>query len=495
MSIGYELITNPLWRAEDLGKPIPDSPHAASACLPMWADNIGYEEQDPRVHEKLTTGYPRFVYNRLCEELFADCEERFAKTGEACLAFPSEPAAERFAAFMQNQAAASTQIHAFGLHAVHAACFDRQHADVAKSYWQHAGEGVSSRLAEACLNETPADDATACKQTIKERVAQFSGVDTEDVFLYPNGMNAIVAVHRVLLSLFPDRKSVQFGFPYVDSLKLQEKFGPGVHFYPKGNNEELNELKTLLKQEAISGLFTEFPSNPLLLSPNLNRLAESALQHGFPVIVDETLATWWNAELLSVADVLTTSLTKFFSGIGDVTAGSVVLNRTSPFYSQLSSGLKEQYEDLFWGADAVVLEQNSRDFAERMPVINRNAEALADFLNSHPHVAEVYYPKYQTPHEYNAFRKPDGGYGGLLSILLKNAAETAPKFYDALCVSKGPNLGTNYSLVCPFTILAHYNELEFAESCGVSRYLIRISVGLEEPGDLINRFDEALTIL
>ena len=350
-------------------------------------------------------------------------------------------------------------------------------------------------MAESCLNSNPSVDSSQSKQILRERVAQFSGVGTDDVSLYPNGMNAIFALHRVLLTLFPQRRSVQFGFPYVDSLKVQQKFGPGVHFYPKGNSEELNELETLLSQEAISGLFTEFPSNPLLLSPDLNRLADSARQHGFPLIVDETLATWLNAELLSVADVLTTSLTKFFSGIGDVTAGSVVLNKNSPFYSQLSSGLKEQHEDLFWGADAVVLEQNSRDFAERMPVINRNAEALADYLKTHSHVAEVYYPKYQTPNEYDAFRKPNGGYGGLLSILLKEAAETVPKFYDALRVSKGPNLGTNYSLVCPFTILAHYNELDFAESCGVSRYLIRISIGLEEPQDIINRFDEALAIL
>jgi cystathionine gamma-synthase len=491
----HELITNPLWRAEDLGKPIPDSPHAASACLPMWADNIGYEEQDSRVHEKLTTGYPRFVYNRFCQKLFAVCEQHFAEAAEACLAFPSEPAAQRFAAYMQDQAAASTRIHSFGLHNVHAACFDKQHAEVAKSYWQHCGEGISSRLAEACLNNRPAVESSQVKQNLRERVAQFSGAGVEDVFLYPNGMNAIFTLHRVLLSLFPDRKSVQFGFPYVDSLKIQQKFGPGVNFYPKGNSEELKELETLLTQEAIGGLFTEFPSNPLLLSPDLNRLADSAREHGFPVIVDETLATWLNAELLSVADALTTSLTKFFSGIGDVTAGSVILNKNSPFFSQLSSALKEQHEDLLWGTDAVVLEQNSRDFAERMPAINRNAEALADFLKTHPQVAEVYYPKYQTPTEYNAFRKLNGGYGGLLSIVLKEASENAPKFYDALRVSKGPNLGTNYSLVCPFTILAHYNELEFAESCGVSRYLIRISVGLEEPDDLIQRFHDTLAIL
>ena len=145
----HELISNPLWRSEDLGKPIPDSPHAASACLPTWADNIGYEEADPRVHEKLTTGYPRFVYNRFCQKLFAVCEDRFAKEGEATLAFPSKASAERFSEYLKIQAETSTHIHPLGLQDVHATCFDKQHADVAKSYWQHTGEGVSSRQAEA----------------------------------------------------------------------------------------------------------------------------------------------------------------------------------------------------------------------------------------------------------------------------------------------------------------------------------------------------------
>jgi cystathionine gamma-synthase len=75
---------------------------------------------------------------------------------------------------------------------------------------------------------------------------------------------------------------------------------------------------------------------------------------------------------------------------------------------------------------------------------------------------------------------------------LKNAERTAPRFFDALRIAKGPNLGTNFSLCCPYTILAHYNELEFVERCGISRYLVRVSVGLEEADWLIGRFLEAL---
>ena len=230
-------------------------------------------------------------------------------------------------------------------------------------------------------------------------------------------------------------------------------------------------------------------------SPDLYQLRELSRAHGFPLIVDDTLATVINVDLSDVADVLWTSLTKYFSGVGDVTAGSLIVNPHGSFQAELMTVLNQEYEDLLWDEDAIVLECNSRDFAERLPRINRHSEALADFLNTHPRVAAVSYPKYQTAGNYQAFLKPDGGYGGLLSLILKDAPHTAPRFYDALRISKGPNLGTNYSLACPFTILAHYRELDFAESCGVSRHLIRVSVGLEEPDDLIRRFQQALDAL
>ena len=83
--------------------------------------------------------------------------------------------------------------------------------------------------------------------------------------------------------------------------------------------------------------------------------------------------------------------------------------------------------------------------------------------------------------------------GGLLSIVLRNPAETTPTVFDHLEVCKGPNLGTNFTLCCPYTILAHYTELEFVEQCGVSRWLLRISVGTEPYAELQVRFARALS--
>jgi cystathionine gamma-synthase len=109
-------------------------------------------------------------------------------------------------------------------------------------------------------------------------------------------------------------------------------------------------------------------------------------------------------------------------------------------------------------------------------------------------VKEIYYPKYTTPDRYLSFASEPVGYGGLFSIVLYTA-EHAQRFYDTLNIYKGPSLGTNFTLACPYTLIAHYTELDWAESFGVSRHLVRVSVGLEEPEWLLNTFIDTLDAL
>lgn len=488
-----DLLREPLCRPDELGAPIPNSPHAVSVCLPTWRDNVGYEEQEPRVLDRLQTGYPRFVYNGFCQRLFEECRVQFAREGEVCQAYPSAAAAERCAQFLLRATSANPRVSPLGKHGVHAVCFPADNWRTAMDFWQHTGAGISSRQAEACLIDLPAIDGRSAETSIRQWIAKLNGVSSDDVFLFSCGMNAIYELHRTLADILPNRRSVQFGFPYVDTLKIQEKFGSGVQFFSRGDIADGERLEALLRDEPICGLYTEFPSNPLLESPDLRRLSELARQHSFPLIVDDTVASFVNVDVLSAADVICSSLTKFFSGAGDVAGGSLVLNPQSPFHAELRSRLSQDESAGLWGADAVVLEHNSQDFAERVQRINRSGLQLARFLSDHPRVDHVYYPGLSPTEPYDAFRRPEGGYGGLLSVDLVDAKSRAPKFYDLLEVCKGPNLGTNYTLACPYTILAHYRELDFAESCGVSRFLIRVSIGLEEPSDLIARFERALT--
>ena len=138
------------------------------------------------------------------------------------------------------------------------------------------------------------------------------------------------------------------------------------------------------------------------------------------------------------------------------------------------------------------MERNSRDFITRIRQINDNAEAICKILQTHPLINEVYYPKYNpTAHFYEECRTPNGGYGGLLSFTF-HKIEAAIAFFDAIETAKGPSLGTNFTLVSPYVLLAHFYELDWAAGFGVPGDLIRVSVGLEDEEDLKKRFFNAL---
>jgi cystathionine gamma-synthase len=486
-----DVLLHPRWRPEDLGSPIPDSLHAVSVCLPTWADNIGYEEDEPRVKDRLATGYPRFVHHPLTRKLFAECVRRFARAGETCIAYPSRQVAELCQEFLHRHGVRSG-LHSYGSHGLFVVSFRAEDLRTAKYFWQHTGAIVSSRLAEAALTGRPVADGTAAKATIRQRVAELAGAPAQEVYLYPSGMAAIYDIYRLLQLARPEAKCVQFGFPYTDTIKIQEKFGAGVHFFPAASAAELDRCEELASREPLQAIYCEFPSNPLLTSPDLERLAAIARRYGVPLVVDDTIGSFHNVRVLPVADVVVSSLTKLFSGAGDVMGGAIILNPESTCHAALRQALAGEYEDLVCGDDALVLEANSRDYTARAARCGQTAERLAEFLHQHPAVERLYYPRYQTAELYQRYQRPGGTASSLLSFILKRRRETTAACFDALRVCKGPNLGTNYTLCCPYAILAHYQELETVERMGVSRYLLRVSVGLEDADDLIARFRAAL---
>jgi cystathionine gamma-synthase len=298
-------------------------------------------------------------------------------------------------------------LHALGVFAV---TFPSENADVAKRFWQHTGEIVSSRLASAALKvmnrtsyemednkDAPATDkgvgtqtettteanATAtgggsaaaarrdprsptavdvaahatttkgggakgslgvardgiargkrvARDSLRARISGLLSTDQDNVFLYPTGMATINSAHR-LLKLTSRWKStplptVVFGFPYLDTLKLSQ-IQAECKFFGRGDDEDFAALEEYLEtsETGISGLLCEFPSNPLLLAPDLDRLRVLADKHKFPIVCDDTVAGFANVDLLQEGgvDILCSSLTKQFSGSGNVMGGSIVLN-------------------------------------------------------------------------------------------------------------------------------------------------------------------------
>ena len=222
----------------------PRDAHAVGVSMPSWADVIAYEEGCTATHNKLQGGYPRFVFLQAVQKLHTAAALLFGIAGEEAMVMPSARAAIRLQKFMLHAGCEDVNVHDFFAHGAFAVTFPAKHKSVAKAYWQHCGEIVSSRLAEEVLdvvNRTCWENAarvidgddeeehhhrtksatykhtpkksehgdgsvyghgryTSSNPTdaLQRRVAGLAGEDVNNTFLYPTGMAAIAAVHRLL---------------------------------------------------------------------------------------------------------------------------------------------------------------------------------------------------------------------------------------------------------------------------------------------------------
>lgn len=483
-----DLKEQPRWNAGDLGKPIPDSPHACLVSLPTWDSVIGYEENRAEVIDRMQGGYPRFFIHPTTQALFSRWEEELP-SGERILAFSSEAAAERACSFVTEREGRARLVRRGDLFGIAVAEGDY---GVARKYWQHAGEIVSSRQAQDALDESVASPNT----TLRQSLARVFEAPERDCFFFETGMAAIFSLYRAVTKVFPGRKTLQLSFPYVDALKIQEHFGVGVDFVCEATGGGFEKALATIREGHYAAVFCEVPSNPLLRTVDVLALAEACREVDTVLLVDDTVASHANVDVLSVADAVSTSLTKWLSGVGDVMGGSVRVNAHSRHASWLRATMEEDVPggSRLYHGDASVLERNVHGFAARVQASNRNGLAVAEFLQGHAAVEKVWYPTCVDRAAYESVMRPGGGYGGLMSFILRDRQRTQ-EIYDAMRFSKGPSLGMEYTLLCPYTLLAHYHELEWARSCGVEAELLRLSVGQEPLDDLLERLQEAFDVL
>lgn len=502
--VAQDCMKDPLWQASQLGQTIPpDNPHANSVCLPTWEANVAYEEGDPATLKALQGGYPRFVFNPWTRKWIEKLTRELAPEGFSALPLPSEQAAERCRDFLDLRGV-SCRIHSEQVHGASVVLYPESAFEIVKKFWQHTGLIVSSRWAESALSveqETSSSDLNdrtqqeGVIQRIRERLARVYEVDPDWVYIFPTGMAAIYETALALQRLCPGRPFAQIGFPYVDSWKVQSILAENSDLYPSLTKLPTKSLFKQIQEGRYCGVVMEMPSNPLLEIPDLLAFQAFAEESETPLIVDDTLASGANVDLLHHADAVTCSLTKYFSGSGDTMAGGLIVSPRRMSGAKLQGILSQVARNLIWKDDAIELERNSRDFEDRVRRAFASTAWLIEQIKDHPAIDKIHYPTTNQQAERLAFfHRPGGpkGFGALFSLELKNPEINAPKFFDRLQINKGPNLGALFTLCCPYTLLAHYNELDFAESCGVSRWLVRFSIGLEPREELLERILSAL---
>lgn len=489
-----KLLTEPLYREEDTGKAIPpETLHASSVVLPTTASTRDYYQYGDIILSRdgeYPYGYPRFVIPPAVRTLSA------AVTGRLnSLPFPTIRAAQAAAYYEDTRGIHTPIAEAAGLFWLPDTKFNME-------AWQQTGLGISSRQATAIIEGRPENNLerrALAQKEIKNTIELFTDAKPEDIYLFPTGMAAIYWLNQALMKLSNGAPTIQFGFPYVDTYE-QRRFGPekiaskNMIDLRDYNYEKLQDLVSL--GQRFRAVMTEYPANPLLQTPDFERLDE-IVSSSVPIIIDDTVGTMFNLDdkkLPAGVAARVTSLTKFFSAAGDVMGGSIILRPESPHYEALKGALGQLHEDTTWYEDAEALASNSRQFTCVMSIVNQVGHELASWLGDEwtgrPRALHaVHHPSLTDRGVYDKFKKNEGGYGGLMSLRF-NDPDRAYRFFDALKITKGPSLGTLYSLGCLYTLLAHKPH-GAVERFGVTPDLVRISVGIESVDDLKGRFEEA----
>ena len=488
-----DLLRDPCWQGSDLGHPLPDATHAVSVALPRWSDVIAYEEQDPACRKALRAVYPRFGQHPLVEKLAKlslQASDVGSSNGASSWPYPSLAAAEAALAHCRRtRPPGETQLSA--IHGLTCLIADAASTPAAKAFWQHTGLGASSRLAAIALGQERTANGSAAenaRSNVTQRLKRIYCCEGDAISLHPSGMSALHRALQLISAIRPNRPVLQIGFPYVDVLKLPQVVFNGAELLLDDSAASVSAALERLKPSVV---VVELPSNPLLRCIDLSTIARLAHEKGIPVIADDTIGSGVNIDALPHADLVFSSLTKSFAGRGDVLAGSLVLSHHSTWRDQLAASARSlqplaELADM----DVITLDQGSEDVVERVHQLNSNTLFLAERLREHPAVAKVFHPGQCK--NFKAVQRPGAGHGCLLSFELKGGTRSAQRVYDALKVCKGPSLGTAFTLVCPYVLLAHYEELIWAKRCNVPSHLLRVSVGLEEQQDLWNRFLLAL---
>lgn len=463
------------------------------------------------------------------------------KEGHACLLFASRDSAEACRDFLlsENREENKCEPTEVGIKAfdfrmrLWATTFPAPKMLAAVAFWQDPGTGISSRIARDCLDHYEERDEVECAEgsadglsmvseafaITQKRIANLlnrapvtkhpSTVSPQDVYLYPTGMAAIYQLQQYLQrSASRPGTTVLFGYAFHSTPHVMKWYSSTFKWFGKGNDDEVKQLEEFCASENEAGrlvqsLWVEFPSNPNIRTPDLQRIRALADRYGFCLIVDDTISSFCNVDLLGAADAVVTSLTKSFSGYSDVMGGSVVLNPNSKQYQRLTEILKVNFVNEVYSGDVEALEKNSRDYFERAKRLNDNALALAQYLNSLIHdpssaVYGVAYPSVGPGAEYyKQFMRPETsdfkpGYGCLLSIEL-DSIESTVAFYDNLTVHQGPHLGANLTLALPYVkAIGGKEEIHFMIESGMNERMIRISTGLEDTDELVQTFKRAV---
>lgn len=255
--------------------------------------------------------------------------------------------------------------------------------------------------------------------------------------------------------------------------------------------DELSDPDRMLRDRTRMVWF-ESPINPTLRCVDIRRIAAACRANGVLSVIDNTFASSINQQPLSLGvDLSMQSATKYLNGHSDVTGGVVTGRRILVDPIDRARRLLGTVMDPY---AAYALGRGLKTLPIRIARHNANARVVADFLNNDPRVSQVYYPGLPSHPDHDIARSQMTGFGGMVCFDLGGRFDLAERVYDRLkVVKRAASLGGVESLVSLPVLTSQWGHTDAQlRDAGVTRGMLRLSVGLEDVEDLIADLDQAL---
>jgi cystathionine gamma-lyase len=244
-------------------------------------------------------------------------------------------------------------------------------------------------------------------------------------------------------------------------------------------------------------IFIETPANPTLRLSDVKALAEIAHRHeNILLAVDNTFLTPLLQNVLELgADISMLSTTKYIDGHNATIGGSLATHNEE--ITERLRFIRKVLGTIASPMDSWLTLQGIKTLPARLAIHCQHAQQVAEWLEAHPRVERVYYPGLDSFPQKALAEKQQKGFGGMLAFELKASTEESLKFINSLKLCTcAESLGSVETLITNPATASHCDiPLEIREKLGVTDRLIRLSVGLESPKDLIKDFEQAFTVV
>lgn len=305
--------------------------------------------------------------------------------------------------------------------------------------------------------------------------------------------SGLAAEHAVLSTLKPGDHIIAAEDMYGGTYRLfEEVFKPyGIQFSYVGGNTI--DFEKAIKQ-ATKIFWIESPTNPLLRIIDIAKVSAIAHKNNIKVVVDNTFASpYFQQPLLLGADLVIHSTTKYIGGHSDLIGGALIVN-DEEWYTRLKF-LQNAIGAVPGAFDCWLTLRGIKTLSVRMKKHEENALQIAYFLESHPKINKVYYPGLPSDPFHNLAKQQMTGFSGMISFKLdKGDQKAANSFFKKLkIISLAESLGGVESLICYPSAMTHASIPEAQRNAiGVTKDLIRLSVGIEDAEDLIEDLSNAI---